>query len=261
MTKIIAFNKPFNVHSQFRAENEQITLKNFIDDATLRIAGRLDRDSEGLMLLTDNGNLNQQITHPKSKHFKTYVAQLDGDIDDAAIVQLQQGIELSDGRTLPAKVKKIAEPEWLWQRDPPIRYRANIPTSWIEIEICEGRNRQIRRMTAAVNFPTLRLIRIQIGSVNLLDLGLESGDQRALEPLFYDEFRNLPPLQPATERRSFRHAKPDPSSAKQAGKQSKQDKKRDQLRAEIAKSDGLKPRRLTNGTTRINTKQRGRKSR
>ena len=260
MTKILAFNKPFNVHSQFRAENDQITLKNFIDDTTLRIAGRLDRDSEGLILLTDNGNLNQQITNPKFKLYKTYVAQLDGDIDDFAIEQLQTGVSLSDGITLPAQVKKIAEPEWLWPRNPPIRYRASIPTSWIEIQICEGRNRQIRRMTSAVNFPTLRLIRVQIGSVNLIDLGIENGDQRALEPLFYDEFRNLPPVSQDKHPQRDRSKKAATPNDK-ARKQSKQDKRRDQLRAEVLKSDAPSTRRITNGTTRINTKQRSRKSR
>ncbi|KAF7276229.1 hypothetical protein GWI33_010794, partial [Rhynchophorus ferrugineus] len=140
--KIVAFNKPFDVHSQFRGEDNQITLAQFIHDPALRVAGRLDRDSEGLMLLTDHGILNQHITHPKFKQYKTYIAQVEGDVSDTAIRQLQQGIELNDGITLPAKVKRINEPEWLWERHPPIRFRANIPTTWLEIQICEGRNRQ-----------------------------------------------------------------------------------------------------------------------
>lgn len=191
MVKIVALNKPFNVHSQFRSEDQQITLSEFIADPSLRIAGRLDRDSEGLILLTDDGQLNQQITHPKHKQYKSYVLQVEGEISDQAIAQLQQGIHLKDGLTLPAKASKIENPAWLWQRDPPIRERANIPTSWLEIQICEGRNRQVRRMTAAVGFPTLRLIRTQIGSVNLIDLGLKLGESTTLEALFYDEFRHL----------------------------------------------------------------------
>ncbi len=191
MVKIVAFNKPFDVHSQFRGEDGQLTLTQFIHDKDLRIAGRLDRDSEGLMLLTDDGRLNQQITHPKFKQYKTYIAQVDGQVSQQAIVQLQQGVKLNDGITLPAKVQQIDEPTWLWPRNPPIRYRANIPTSWLEIQICEGRNRQVRRMTAAVGFPTLRLIRIQIGSVNLLDLDLACGESQNLEPLFYAEFQHM----------------------------------------------------------------------
>lgn len=191
MVKIVAFNKPFNVHSQFRSEELQITLSDFIYDPSLRIAGRLDRDSEGLLLLTDDGQLNQQITHPKHKQYKSYVVQVEGEITENALEQLRRGVMLKDGLTLPAKAEKITEPEWIWERDPPIRHRANIPTSWIEIQICEGKNRQVRRMTAAVGFPTLRLIRTQIGSVNLLDLGVGLGESTPLEALFYDEFRHL----------------------------------------------------------------------
>lgn len=191
MVKIVAFNKPFNVHSQFRSEELQITLSDFIRDPSLRIAGRLDRDSEGLLLLTDDGQLNQQITHPKHKQYKIYIVQVEGEITENALEHLRRGVMLKDGMTLPAKAEKITEPEWLWERDPPIRHRANIPTSWIEIQICEGKNRQVRRMTAAVGFPTLRLIRTQIGSVNLIDLGLALGESTQLEFLFYDEFRHL----------------------------------------------------------------------
>ena len=191
MVKIVAFNKPFNVHSQFRSEELQITLSEFIHDPSLRIAGRLDRDSEGLLLLTDDGQLNQQITHPKHKQYKSYIVQVEGEITENALEQLRRGVMLKDGLTLPAKAEKITEPEWLWERDPPIRHRANIPTSWIEIQICEGKNRQVRRMTAAVGFPTLRLIRTQIGSVNLIDLGLALGESTQLEFLFYNEFRHL----------------------------------------------------------------------
>jgi 23S rRNA pseudouridine2457 synthase len=261
MVKIVAFNKPFDVHSQFRGEGSQITLANFISDDSLRVAGRLDRDSEGLMLLTDNGAVNQHITNPKFKQYKTYLAQVDGQITEEAILRLQQGVELNDGLTLPAKVRMIDAPEWLWQRDPPVRFRANIPTSWVEIQICEGRNRQVRRMTAAVGFPTLRLIRTQIGSVNLLDLGLESGDQRTLEPLFYDEFQQVVRQAKLTQVEDKPTSKTAPRSKKDLA-QAKQNKKRAKIRAEIFKSDDTaKPKRITNGTTRANTKQRGRRDR
>ncbi|MFC3901500.1 pseudouridine synthase [Acinetobacter marinus] len=217
--KIVALNKPFNVHSQFRSEDQQITLSEFIADPNLRIAGRLDRDSEGLILLTDDGQLNQQITHPKHKQYKSYVVQVEGEISDQAIAQLQQGIHLKDGLTLPAKASKIEQPAWLWQRDPPIRHRANIPTSWLEIQICEGRNRQVRRMTAAVGFPTLRLIRTQIGSVNLIDLGLGLGESTTLEALFYDEFRHL--LQKSKTMKNAYEKNPSARTAKTSSKHSR----------------------------------------
>lgn len=175
-TKLVAFNKPFDVHCQFRGEAQQRTLAEFIHDSSLRIAGRLDRDSEGLLLLTNDGQLNQKICHPKHKLYKTYLAQVEGLVSDDAIQQLQNGVLLNDGMTLPAQVNQVDEPIWLWQRQPPIRYRANIPTSWLQIQICEGRNRQVRRMTAAVGFPTLRLIRVQIGEISLLDLNLALGE-------------------------------------------------------------------------------------
>ena len=172
MAQIVLFNKPFNVLTQFRPDGERITLAHYINDKSLRVAGRLDYDSEGLLLLTDDGQLNQQLTHPKTKQFKTYVVQVDGVPDDQAIQQLINGVHLKDGLTLPAQARIIAEPDWLWPRTPPIRYRANLPTSWLEIKICEGKNRQVRRMTAAVGLPTLRLIRTQIGPFILSDLSL-----------------------------------------------------------------------------------------
>ena len=172
MPKIVLFNKPFNVLTQFRADADRPdrqTLANFIHDSTLRVAGRLDLDSEGLLLLTDDGVLNSRITEPSEKQFKTYWVQVDGIPTEAQIVALQNGVLLNDGMTLPAQAKSIAEPA-VWPRTPPVRYRANLPTSWLEIQICEGRNRQVRRMTAAVGLPTLRLIRVQIGSYALGDL-------------------------------------------------------------------------------------------
>ena len=172
MPKIVLFNKPFNVLTQFRPDAdrpERQTLAHFIHDPTLRVAGRLDMDSEGLLLLTDDGVLNSRITEPKEKQFKTYWAQVDGIATEAQLAALQTGVLLNDGLTLPAQAKSILEPA-LWPRTPPVRYRANLPTSWLEIKICEGRNRQIRRMTAAVGLPTLRLSLIQIGPYRLGDL-------------------------------------------------------------------------------------------
>lgn len=189
--KLIALNKPFNVLSQFRQDGSHQTLADFIFDSTLRIAGRLDLDSEGLLLLTDHGGLNQHISHPKHKQWKTYIVQVDGEIDETAIIQLQRGVMLNDGITRPAQVRKITEPDWLWQRVPPVRFRATIPTSWVEIKICEGRNRQVRRMTAHVGFPTLRLIRTAIGSIQLQDLNLDVGQQCTLNIQKYPEFSSI----------------------------------------------------------------------
>lgn len=160
---IVLFNKPFDVLCQFTDENGRRTLADYIKLKNIYAAGRLDRDSEGLLLLTDDGKLQHAITEPKNKMVKTYWAQLEGEITDDAIKQLTKGVTLKDGLTRPAKAKIIPSPENLWQREPPIRERKNIPTSWIALSITEGKNRQVRRMTAAVGFPTLRLIRYSIG--------------------------------------------------------------------------------------------------
>ena len=170
MTQLILFNKPFRVMSQFRESGTRTTLSKYFNDPRLRVAGRLDYDSEGLLLLTDNGRLVQKITHPRFTLEKTYLAQLEGVPTEDALEQLRKGVVLKDGKTRPALARLIEEPAHLWPRDPPIRFRANIPTSWLELTITEGRNRQVRRMTAAVNFPTLRLIRAGVGDWSLGEL-------------------------------------------------------------------------------------------
>ena len=168
---IILFNKPFDVLCQFTDDQGRKTLADFIKQKNIYAAGRLDRDSEGLLLLTDDGKLQNKITDPKNKMQKTYWVQVEGEITDAAIRQLQKGVTLKDGLTKPANAKIISEPEGLWPRIPPIRERKNIPTSWIELSITEGRNRQVRRMTAATGFPTLRLIRHSIGEWTIDNIG------------------------------------------------------------------------------------------
>ncbi|MFT6071175.1 MAG: 23S rRNA pseudouridine2457 synthase [Bacteriovoracaceae bacterium] len=173
MTKLILFNKPFGVITQFSPHEKHKSLAEFISIKGIYPAGRLDHDSEGLLLLTDDGKLQDQITSPKNKMPKTYLVQVDNDITEEAIERLRSGIELKDGVTRPADCKKIEEPK-LWERVPPVRFRKAIPTSWIELTIREGKNRQVRRMTAAVGFPTLRLVRIKIGPYELADLALGS---------------------------------------------------------------------------------------
>ena len=169
MPQVLLFNKPFGVLSQFTAEPEQRTLAEFIHHKGFYAAGRLDKDSEGLLLLTDDGKLQQTISNPKFGKSKTYLVQVEGAIDEPSIEQLRHGIQLKDGLSKPAEARIIEDPE-LWLRDPPIRARQHIPTSWIELTISEGRNRQVRRMTAALGYPTLRLIRTRIADWELRDL-------------------------------------------------------------------------------------------
>jgi 23S rRNA pseudouridine2457 synthase len=173
---LILFNKPFQVLCQFSSEEGRASLADYIDVPNVYPAGRLDADSEGLMLLTDDGNLQHRIAHPDHKEAKTYLVQVEGVADAEALARLQAPLDLGDFTTKPCRAARIAEPEWLWPRTPPIRARQDKPTSWLAVTLEEGKNRQVRRMTAAVGLPTLRLVRSSIGPFSLATHPLMPGE-------------------------------------------------------------------------------------
>jgi 23S rRNA pseudouridine2457 synthase len=177
--RVILFNKPYGVLTQFTDALGRRTLKDYLQRPGVHAAGRLDRDSEGLLILTDDGTLIHRLTDPRAKTWKTYWVQVEGTPAAEALERLRAGVLLNDGPTRPAKVRRLAEPD-LWAREPPIRFRARIPTAWLEIRIREGRNRQVRRMTAAVGLPTLRLVRVAIGDWRLG--ALQPGEWVELRP-------------------------------------------------------------------------------
>jgi 23S rRNA pseudouridine2457 synthase len=176
MSRIILFNKPYGVLSQFTPEDGHASLRDYIPIKGAYAAGRLDADSEGLLILTDDGALQHRLAHPKFGKEKTYYAQVEGVPDAEALAALARGVDLGDFVTRPARARRVDEPAWLWPRDPPIRERKSIPTCWLELTLSEGKNRQVRRMTAKVGYPTLRLIRWRVGPWQLD--GLAPGEWR-----------------------------------------------------------------------------------
>ncbi len=180
MSRLLLFNKPFGVLCQFTDQDGRETLADFVSVPGVYPAGRLDKDSEGLLLLTDDGRLQARIAEPRFRLLKRYLAQVEGSVDPEALAALAAGVSLRDGKSRPAEVEHVVEPDWLWPREPPVRYRKSIPTDWVSIGIREGRNRQVRRMTAAVGHPTLRLVRTAVGPFELE--GLAPGQWREADP-------------------------------------------------------------------------------
>jgi len=189
---LILFNKPFQVMCQFSAHPDRPTLADHLTIPDIYPAGRLDADSEGLLLLTDNGKLQHAIAHPDYKQPKTYLVQVEGIPDALALERLRGPLDLGDFVTQPCDVKRVEEPDWLWPRNPAIRTRLNAPTSWLIVTLTEGKNRQVRRMTGAVGFPTLRLVRVAIGPISLQSHPLYPGEWRELsvEELQMPHFRD-----------------------------------------------------------------------
>jgi len=178
--RLIALNKPYGVLCQFSGGDGRPTLAEHVPVPGVYPAGRLDRDSEGLLLLTDDGALQARISHPRHALEKTYLVQVEREPDDAALAALERGVVIEGRRTRPARAARVAEPGWLWPRTPPVRFRRNVPTAWLELRIAEGRNRQVRRMTAAVGHPTLRLVRVRVGPWSIE--GLAPGAWRDVDP-------------------------------------------------------------------------------
>jgi len=195
---LLLLNKPFQVLTQFTSIDGKATLKDCINAPGMRPAGRLDYDSEGLVLLSDAGSLQARLADPRWKVPKTYLVQVEGDLDETALQRLRVGLQLKDGPTLPAQAERIPQPAWLWPRDPPIRYRKAIATSWLRLTIREGRNRQVRRMSAAVGHPALRLIRWSVGDWCLE--GLAPGQWRAVPETEVQRFMNTRPSSSRTHR-------------------------------------------------------------
>lgn len=209
LPSLLLLNKPFRVLTQFTSEDGKTCLRDFVHAPGMRPAGRLDYDSEGLVLLTDSGALQTQLADPRWKQGKTYFVQVEGAINEAALERLRRGVTLNDGPTLPAEADRVDEPEWLWPRDPPIRFRKEIPTSWLKLTIREGRNRQVRRMTAAVRFPTLRLIRYSVGPWTLE--GLAPGQSREATAEEVEAFlANGPSRTPRSSAVEARSKRPNP---------------------------------------------------
>lgn len=188
---LILFNKPFQVMCQFSPHPSRPTLADYIRRPQIYPAGRLDADSEGLVLLTEDGALQHRISHPEAKQPKTYIVQVEGEAEQEAVKKLESPLDLGDFVTAGSRARRIEEPDWLWPRDPPIRQRASQPTAWLAITLSEGKNRQVRRMTAAAGLPTLRLVRIAIGPYSLESHPLLPGEWREVDPAELDRARDF----------------------------------------------------------------------